>query len=1060
MSTFRRFAHLGLGILLLGFLVLRGQEPAPSDTTFRPTSSKGVVQVKNGSVDAVHGTLDLAFPLSPALPGRIPGSIMWTLSGWKGGLGDWARTANFQPVLWPRVPGEGKMDLTPVDLPSVTLRLFGASTTFSILSAPYGPNTFSLAQIRPWLEKRGVVFPPNAVQFLVYASTDGTAFYVEGMVATAPQYLAHGMFRAESSIVFRAAMVGEKGAWWTRDEPDTTYVGTIWGDKVSVKETLSGSSPFYSVRIEDLSQSSTDWIQMEVQATGTPEVQLTPMTPTALDLIFFPSFLSHAQVPFLRAKAKSRIVVSNGMGIAPTVMDGTYDAEADFFEGQGILNDANNYYDRDFYLTGIVNHRFFPTSLTVEGALTSFNLNGDIFGYPQTPTTNLTITHPSGLVESFDSVYNLERKLWNSDSYMNEIQTARSPGAPRLGEAPWQNNEVAGNQDGVNTLGGIVQITTQEKPGFGTTTIITQVVPRLSYSGTQFTPFELNKLTVDQPRHVTTILTYPTLGVSTGTPFRGVRLVHPSAAANLFYDPYSRDTYLFFASVILQEQVIRGTGAPYATSGLTLPVRSVLVQGKNWEPTNYSVDEARTFDGWRLDTWINPQGVPRATVNPVSSGALSVVGTGGVPSIPIRLTVSSDWDERGPRRTDVITTKPNAQSPPPLYDSYVPYSWGVPTQGMAGTLQQTTQIRRHFDTTLGLLLEDGSKESLSGSDLPSLRTGVGTSMTLSDTTLDRSDPMGRVRSRSVAKGQTVQLEDLTYIDGNPTPSLVRNFVTAPGITTPTFSGASGVARTFGWGTHLWVLSETDRLTGRETRFDRNLMGQVTSALDVASGILTTTNYDTLGRISRVIRHGREEVGDLVTEYQYDPSSLWKDETLVVGANRVTTRTFFDARGRVVGVNKADGSHQTIQYNSWGEKIAQTGLIRAGESEYWYTYQYDDKGRLYAEFNPDTEFIRSYPSEPHFAILNVEGKAFSGTQYVSVDDQGYQHMEVRDLLGQRSAMVDEAGHLVLQSQPQNLEPQTNVLKKNPALLERWLKGITTFDGRDGLAAVTAFIKRPG
>ena len=37
---------------------------------------------------------------------------------------------------------------------------------------------------------------------------------------------------------------------------------------------------------------------------------------------------------------------------------------------------------------------------------------------------------------------------------------------------------------------------------------------------------------------------------------------------------------------------------------------------------------------------------------------------------------------------------------------------------------------------------------------------------------------------------------------------------------------------------------------------------------------------------------------------------------------------------------------------------------------------------------------------------------------------------------------------------------NFLRKNPALLERWLRGVTTFDGRDGLAAVTAFIKRPG
>ena len=36
---------------------------------------------------------------------------------------------------------------------------------------------------------------------------------------------------------------------------------------------------------------------------------------------------------------------------------------------------------------------------------------------------------------------------------------------------------------------------------------------------------------------------------------------------------------------------------------------------------------------------------------------------------------------------------------------------------------------------------------------------------------------------------------------------------------------------------------------------------------------------------------------------------------------------------------------------------------------------------------------------------------------------------------------------------------NFLRKNPAVVERWLKGVTTFDGRDGLADVIAFVKRP-
>ena len=36
---------------------------------------------------------------------------------------------------------------------------------------------------------------------------------------------------------------------------------------------------------------------------------------------------------------------------------------------------------------------------------------------------------------------------------------------------------------------------------------------------------------------------------------------------------------------------------------------------------------------------------------------------------------------------------------------------------------------------------------------------------------------------------------------------------------------------------------------------------------------------------------------------------------------------------------------------------------------------------------------------------------------------------------------------------------NFLRNNPAVVERWLKGVTTFDGRDGLAQVIAFLKRP-
>lgn len=45
--------------------------------------------------------------------------------------------------------------------------------------------------------------------------------------------------------------------------------------------------------------------------------------------------------------------------------------------------------------------------------------------------------------------------------------------------------------------------------------------------------------------------------------------------------------------------------------------------------------------------------------------------------------------------------------------------------------------------------------------------------------------------------------------------------------------------------------------------------------------------------------------------------------------------------------------------------------------------------------------------------------------------------------------------------EKVKPNTaarNFLKKNPAVLEPWLKGVKTFDGKDGLAAVTAALKK--
>lgn len=576
---------------LLAFLALglhADQEPDPSNPSSRPNSSQGLIPVKNGRVDAVHGSLFLSFPLGPHLPGRLPGRFAWELNGWRGGAngGTWYETANFRPVTWPQIHGAPNPNaVQAVDLAPVTVRLFGRSKTFGILSAPYGPDIYSLSTIRAWLTKRGVVFPSSAYYFLVYASTDGTSFYVEGLKQQAAPY--YNPCRSEATIVMRAMMDGELAAWWTRDDPGATFVGNIWNDRVVIRETVSDSSPFYTVRITDQGNPSTDWVQLQVNGMGTPEVsRISDGFRTVAP------YVDPKLVPFVSLRSQATINVTNGLGIAAVTMSGFYYGLADGYL-ESISDPAAGQPDL-CVATGIIDHRFFPSSLDSGGAVTTFTTDTDVTAALYQIGTKLTISYPSGLIETFESAYGIRLPLWNADPYLGYVQTP-DPGGKQIGSFTWQECEFGSipNSQSSNTLGGIVRIVSQEAPGLGTTTIITQVVPQLASSGNSFI----------QPRHVTNILTYPSLFVDSSSPFRGTRLVHPSPNSN--WNQADRpETYLFFSSVILQEQKIHGYGAPYSSSGPDLPSKSTMLSALNWEPSGYIVDSYTTNRGWQLTSLV------------------------------------------------------------------------------------------------------------------------------------------------------------------------------------------------------------------------------------------------------------------------------------------------------------------------------------------------------------------------------------------------------------------------------------------------------------------------
>ncbi len=521
----------------------------------------------------------------------------------------------------------------------------------------------------------------------------------------------------------------------------------------------------------------------------------------------------------------------------------------------------------------------------------------------------------------------------------------------------------------------------------------------------------------------TTIMRYPTPNPVAGvTPYRGVHLVHPHLQS-FGSDNLGRQAFLVSSGVILKS-------VRFAGSSL---VPSPDARG-NWQPTaipDNELIETQLFDGWDNRSWANPTGG-------LSHGLPSqpvALRTRVIPKgLPMRTTLAgiaaSQRDERGPIMTEEYTDAPPVTAP--TINELSPVLWWdqVSAPSSATQVKRNGQITRSFDEALAALNVQTDQKALAGEALPQLRfdgstlpnpVGV-TSVSFGTTTHTVAN--GLITKVTGDRGSYSAVEDRTYLTGTPLVTRVTKSLTGPSGAILARPGDSSVqaGHEYGYDTtpHQWLQKERDLVDGRWTTYVRDALGKETSRTDVM-GVTTTTDYDAMGRISKVTRTATGTVGAAVTEYTYDVVGRSKEEKTTIEGRTLIVHTDFDAFDRPVTVikKKVNGTvieTQTTIYDGWGQKIRQTPVLKTGQSSYGdFKWVYDDQGRLsetWDRFGGTTPRLLSKvllqpTSQP---ATTVDGVSIPAAIWTKVQDASgiYTRSTATDILGQKIAVVDQKG----------------------------------------------------
>lgn len=1011
-----------------------------------------------GQVDAISGDFSASVPLGPRMPGRIGAGFNWSFDV-QSLSARAVQGGQLEPVTWPRLLDPNTNLLLTVQVNGQSLNFYPQATNLVPQSPSYWQSLFAARGVALQSPNSNQAPPLSTIlgstfHCTVYPSSDGTKFLVSYAYSTeVARTTLPGATTQTMEMNGGFVVIDGPKAIWTQclgilpslpmpqaemgQTYATTHITNLWGDEIDMTESFVGQGasaplPTGIVISDPRSQAS---ISLSIIPTSAPTVGTQGWMPNNSDnMQYYTSFITCPATVTIRA--------SFGDASFPEVtLKGVIDGHQRF---------SNGNLSPTVGPTGAWDWGFQPSS--IQETASDGTSSTTTLGWSQVCTTQIsdvekggfmapiTISVPSGLVQTLGFEFTLgdlsrysydpSSGLWIGWSPKPIAQVTRPSNFPQTFISRAGGDLLRSQNLAYPDLPGVCLITLADPsdptPTKGQSILISRVMPQYQFGGMTNGGYLFNET---QSQHVTTILRYGTSAPTSQSPYRGTRLMHLSLN-DMGSNWAGLSGYLFATSAVVQEDQIVGTDGP---SSFSAPA--------GWQPSSPTTVRTTVYDGFSLASWVNPSGA-LGTALPVTAVARrttvytpsSSLFPGGLPT---KVTLAGDpgnpaaSDAYGPTQTDEWT---GPQQAAPAWTSV------AGSGGSGGTLAASAVnsgnsalsngvhrqglIQRHFDgsmvpsATAGTgtmrLLTDTDQKTLDGGALPSLR---GVSSVDFGTTSYKYDGLGRVKEQDGTRGAFTATETRTFNGNLPQIADTTKALSQGG--TPLYANPAdptvvvGTHSTFDTTPYQWTQTVTDKVDGRPaTILTRDGYGRVKAQKDVL-GIETDTSYDPWGRVETVTRqphtNGGSTVGSVTTTTTITADNRHRTDTVTEGdTGRVlTTTTDFDAFGRKTHITLPDGRTQSFQYDGFGELVVQSPLLAPGETPYGYeTWKVDALGRVTDHLDALGHTLMHVVQPPGWGTAG----GVTGIVTTTQDDRGYTRTEVTDLLGQKAAIVDQAGQL--------------------------------------------------
>jgi RHS repeat-associated protein len=997
---------------------------AEGDPLHETPSSHRTIKLGIGSVDAVSGSLNLRVPLGPRLPGRIPIGFTWSFDnqdglqsayGPSGGAGS-ALGGDVRPVVWPAMMNFGDSPLQCTVLvdghPMVFHRRYEAGRM---------PR---LADLQSRMLERGVnpapprtpppgylLSDPGSLQVTgALPSSDGTKFLVAfSYLATVEHYDKNTQ---ETVLSTRAlapgyAIIDGPNAIWTQRGNGVlpfghalTHFSNRWGDHITVEESETTVEPDFQVLTTIVIQDQVapgNTLTLSVTPSGLPATYRKSGTDARSGLPYdYPASL----------RSTGQMEVTNSLGLPKATLLGACASKQRFVPkpasacpGYDPQAAPEPEYTWDY--------GFVPLTITHTAEDQSVQKLGFDWGEGLWLTGNLKqIDYPNGLRESFqyDSAVRLSALSFSEcDGAWMGFRHVRGAYAQEEELGAFVSRSVAriSRQDTVGTTPGECYQILRVRPWWDGTP--------LGQTRTLWTCKEYESSTA--------ILHYPVAQPDSGSPYRAVRLTHPSYRDDL--DLSGPQGYLFATTAVLYEENLTGTGL------------SAL------RPSDLGSDpfQVVVYDGFDLRSWANPSG---SLANGLPVNAVPLRTTVHTKDLPTRTTVAGNpntpgaRDDYGPVITDEYTDIPSQTLPTPDGAAVPVWSNALPSMESSRPTWRRGEIQRSFDGSRMALQIKSDRKSLTldsaqthtarfasaNSALPAAPPANRVGQADFGTTTYDYDDLGRVIRQQGDRAGFSAVEARSYVPGFPLILDLRKepLLGPDGPYLPNPDRPEVVAgKAYTWlDTHVQAGPSTvmDKVDGRVESFSyETQLGREISHTDVL-GITTRTDYDAWGRKWRMMRQQKGVVGSVIAESTYDVNGRWKEESVTADGKTLRTRTEWDAFGRTMKVITFDAAgsrvgEQAFEYDGFGQKTAQSPNLKPTQQPWGMErWAYDDRGRMTDHWDAQGRLLQHTVQHPSWTSISDLAAVWTSTQ----DDRGHVRSEGVDLLGQKRALVDQAGQL--------------------------------------------------